>query len=454
MGDGSVDCTILGGGIAGLAAACAAQELGISFVLYEAGPRPGGNAVTLQHGDFRFDAGAHRFHDCIPEVTRKIKSLLGEDLHIVDTPSRIKFNGTFVDFPLSPGNLLSKLSAGQVLKASLDLVRARLRWGRGCRNLEEYAVKTYGKTIARSFLTNYSEKLWGVASRTLSTAAAGKRLSGLTWKTFLLEALQGAGARTAHLDGKFYYPRGGIGRIPEVLAKKCPVGTLQTGVPVKAIHHDNHRIAKITTAGAPVAGVDRVICTLPLCTTLKLLDPPPPERILALSKTLHFRHVVVVALFLDRDVLSRYATTYFPQKDCFFTRVHEPRCRCPEMSPPGTTSLVAEIPCDPNDETWCLPDEELEARVRVGVEQLGWIKAGEIRSAAVHRMHDAYPVPVAGSEDVVREIHAWLGRFSNLTLIGRGSLFAYHHIHDLVHMADQAVEALSSPSGRRMTPSV
>jgi protoporphyrinogen oxidase len=226
---GPVPCTILGGGVAGLALACAARERDIPFTLYEASPRLGGNAATLRRGEFSFDAGAHRFHDRIAHATRKIQGFLGSDLHRVDAPSRIRSNGTFIDFPLSPLNLVSRLPAGRLLQASFDLLRARLRRRRVARNLEEYAVDAYGRTIAGTFLTNYSEKLWGLPCRRLSAAAAGKRMRGLDLKTFLLETIQRSTTRTAHLDGIFYYPRGGIGRITEALAANAPPGRCGSG---------------------------------------------------------------------------------------------------------------------------------------------------------------------------------------------------------------------------------
>lgn len=444
MAGGAAQCTILGGGIAGLAAAGAARERGVSCVLYEAADRLGGNAITLEHDGFRYDSGAHRFHDRLPAVTRHIHSLLGADLHPVDAPSRIHLNGTFVDFPLSPWDLLTKLPVRTVLRSSLDLVAARLRRRRACRNLEDYAVRAYGRTVATTFLTNYSLKLWGLSSDRLSTAAAGKRLRGLGWRTFLLDAFRGAQARATHLDGRFFYPRGGIGRIAEALAGCCAPGTLHTDARVTAIRCRSERIAEIEVdraGGARRTPVEHVICTLPLDTTLALLDPPPPEHLRSLAGALRYRHVVVVALFLDRPGLSPYATTYFPDPAFPFTRVHEPRCRCPEMAPEGRTSLVAEIPCDPDEECWRRSDDEWVARVRAGLERLGWIRATDVREAAVHRMRNAYPVPCVGSEERVREVLGWLDRFTNLTLIGRSARFEYHHIHDLVERARRAVTA-------------
>ena len=40
-----------------------AKKNNISFEIYESSGQVGGNCKTIVDGDFRFDIGAHRFHD-------------------------------------------------------------------------------------------------------------------------------------------------------------------------------------------------------------------------------------------------------------------------------------------------------------------------------------------------------------------------------------------------------
>ena len=72
--------TILGAGIAGLAAGYYAKKAGFPFTILESGNVIGGNCRTIQHNGFSFDTGAHRFHDKDPTQTREIKSLLGDEI--------------------------------------------------------------------------------------------------------------------------------------------------------------------------------------------------------------------------------------------------------------------------------------------------------------------------------------------------------------------------------------
>ena len=213
--------TILGGGTAGLAVGYYARKNRLPFTIYEASNRIGGNCITLKHRDFLFDSGAHRFHNKDVQVTEELKALLGDDFREISVPSQIYYNGRFIDFPLSPLNLLRNLGLYAFAKAGFELVGSKLR---GCErngNFENFALYTYGKTVANSFLLNYSEKLWGLPCNRLSSSISGRRMKGLNLKTFLKEAIFGHAAKTKHLDGSFHYPKMGFGTISEKLGEFC-----------------------------------------------------------------------------------------------------------------------------------------------------------------------------------------------------------------------------------------
>jgi len=95
--------TIAGAGISGLAAAWYATRAGLSCRVLESDNRAGGNALTITGPEgFRYDSGAHRYHDRNQEVTADLKQLMGDLLLRVEAPSQIFFAGRFIDFPLSP----------------------------------------------------------------------------------------------------------------------------------------------------------------------------------------------------------------------------------------------------------------------------------------------------------------------------------------------------------------
>ena len=197
------ELTIIGAGPAGLAAGFYAKRADIPFTLYEANDRVGGNARTLQLGKFRFDTGAHRFHSQDETATRDLLELMGDELMQINVPSQIVFNGRFIDFPLSPLNLIGNFGIGNLMKAGLDYTRAQFSKSVDQDSFESAVIKRYGRTVATSFLLGYTEKLWGVPPSQLSPRVSGKRLRGLNLRTFLIEAFGGSRVKTEHLDGRF-----------------------------------------------------------------------------------------------------------------------------------------------------------------------------------------------------------------------------------------------------------
>ena len=165
--------------------------------------------------------------------------------------------------------------------------------------------------------------------------------------------------------------------------------------------------------------------------TGKKIQQKEPARVLLL---------IVVALFLAKESITDAATVYFPDLAFPFTRACEPRNRSPYMSPPGKTSLLVEIPCQPEDEFWRLPEENLIQLVRSPLIEIGWIKPEEIMGTATARVDYAYPILEMGFEDKVEEINNFLDDFSNLRRSGRNGKFVYAWIHDMMRFGKEIVE--------------
>jgi protoporphyrinogen oxidase len=442
--DSQKDCglVILGGGPAGLAVGHFARKAGLDFQLLEASSRFGGNAVTFVEDGFRFDSGAHRFHDRDHAMTSEVKALLGDELLECDIPSRIYHQGKFVDFPLSPLNLVRALGVRNSLRALGDLLSARFTKRESLESFEHHAVRAYGRDIASRFLLGYSEKLWGLPGSQLCPSISGKRLQGLDLRTFLLETFRGRHAKSAHLDGHFYYPRLGFGMIVEKLAASCGHERLRTGARVTGFQHDGRRIHAVQINGEETIPVTKVISTLPLSLTARLLAPALPASIEDDIARLKFRHVVLVALYLNKSSVTRVGSVYFPDPGFPMTRVYEPRNRSAAMAPAGRTMLAVEIPCHSTDAVWQQDDHEL---VRLTAEKLkacGWYREDELAGGCVKRIPNAYPVLEAGIQAVVGRILDATSQFENLTILGRNGEFRYTHTHDMLRLGHDAVAAL------------
>jgi len=98
--------SIIGGGPAGLGVAFFAKKKKYTYELFEANNIVGGNCITFNYNEFYFDSGAHRLHDKDEKTTELFKSLLNENLKLINIPSQIFRDGKFLDFPISPLNLI------------------------------------------------------------------------------------------------------------------------------------------------------------------------------------------------------------------------------------------------------------------------------------------------------------------------------------------------------------
>ena len=435
--------TVLGAGPAGLATGLYARRRGLSVQLLEAADAVGGNARTLRLGPFRYDTGAHRFHDKNDAVTADVKALLGNNLRRVDAPSQICWRGRRIDFPLAPYDLLRKLPLSLLAQISWEQLSIP-RLSENADHFREMALQSYGPTLANLFLLNYTEKLWGADADRLSPSVAGDRLEGLDLKTFFLEAFGGAKDKARHLDGSFYYPKHGYGQIAEATADALGRERIRTGARITRIAHDGPRIQQVTVNEAESIDVTTVVSTLPLTIVLRLLDPPPPDTIQALAESIRFRHLRLVVLGLDRPRLTPNASLYFPARSIPFTRLYEPKNRSPDMAPDDQTVVVLELPCHPGSADWDRPHAALQTDALDLLKSQNLIEEDDTVVASDH--HDvpfAYPILEVGTRAKVERLQAYLDRFENLHRLGRSADFTYTHVHNLYAQARTLTKQLS-----------
>lgn len=436
----TADIHILGGGPAGLTTGYYAKKQDLNFLIYEAGANVGGNCRTLQIDNFRFDTGAHRFHDKDPVVTVEVKHLLGDDLLRVEAPSEIFYQDKFYRFPLIMSDLVKKLDTKTLLQIGWDKLRTTNR--KQEHNFKELALNKYGKTLAERFLLNYSEKLWGQPTHKLSTAITGNRLKGLDLRNFLRSTVLGTPQNPTHLDGSFYYPKYGIGMIPDKLCEFIGDQRIKYKHRVSRIIHNNGRIERIILNDEIAIDVTAVINTLPLTLSMRILDPSPPPQLCSIADTIKFRNLILSVYCLNRDSFSPNASLYFPSEEFPFTRLYEPKNRSPYMAPEGQTVIVLEIPCFSESEVWQMSDTALHTEVWEALCRVKPLHPDEVIHYQTYKLPFAYPVLEVGFDEKVKYLVDYFQQFENLHLIGRSSLFRYLHLHDLFKMGREVIEQI------------
>ena len=430
---------ILGAGPAGLSIGYYAKKKNIPFIINESSNQVGGNCRTIKNGDFKFDTGAHRFHDKIPTVTQEIKELMGDELLIVKSPSKIYKDGTMIDFPINFSSLLQSLSLGQICDILIENLFKRSSNGSMEKNFKNRAYHTYGKTLSNLFLINYTEKLWGRSADLLQEDVAGDRLKNLDLPSIIKQKILGFN-KYKNLDGSFFYPQNGFGSIFESMANHIGFDKINTGTPVKKIMHEKGKITGLVCGNSKITDPEMVISSLPIDKTIHLMDPVPPNEILLAVNEIGYRNIKICVLFLNTPFFSKNASIYFPDRKLNFTRIYEPKNRSAHMAPMDKTCIVIECPYDSGDRLSSMRKDEFYEMIRNDLLNEKLIKKDQIIDYDIFDMNNAYPILDINIKEKKKRILSYLHTFENMYLIGRNAEFQYLHTHDIISKGRMFIE--------------
>lgn len=398
---------------------------------------PGGLAASFEVGGVRVDHGSHRLHSSIdPVILETLRKLLGDELELRRRNGRIRLAGRWIRFPLRAGDLIRRLPPGFTATALLDTLAAPLR--RPCADTFADVLRAgLGPTMCERFYFPYARKVWGVEPSELASELARRRVSANSPARLLQRVLHGAWDR----QWTFFYPRGGFGRISEVLASAAAAAgaELRYGETVTRIDPNNDGV-RVTTESGAVVEATRVWSSLPV-TVLARLMPGAPEPVLAAANRLQFRAMLLVYLLLDVDRYTPFDAHYLPEPSTPMTRVSEPKNYRSGGDPPDRTVLCAEIPCARGDELWRTSDDALGLMVVDGLRAVGLPEARP-RQVVVRRIAYAYPIYQTGFSSAFDTVDAWASAQPRFLTLGRQGMFAYVNAHHALAMAWAAGDAL------------
>ena len=427
---------ILGGGPAGMSAAYYANKYNMNFKLFEATNTIGGNCRTIKINSFKFDTGAHRFHDKIPKVTAEIKKILGKDLLKVSAPSKIYWNNQFINFPLKIIDILQFADYNTIFKIIKETVFNQFSKPKKYINFKDFAYHSYGKTISELFLINYSEKLWGISTDMLSTDISGGRLKHLTLSNLLKDMIY-KNEDSEHLDGTFYYPRNGYGTIFESMKSITGEHNIKYNTPITKLIHDNYKIKKIISNKETISiNNSKIISTLPLTTIINILDPKPPQEIFDSIQNLSYQSLKLCIIMIDKKRISNNASIYFPNKNIPFTRLYEPKNRSESLAPKNQTAIVIEVPYNKKN----IDDNILKKIIISYLNKKKFFTKDEILDSKIITIPYAYPILIKGLNKKIKLAKNYLMNFKNLNLLGRNAHFKYLHTHDLIFEAENQIK--------------
>ncbi len=441
---------ILGAGPAGIAAAYALAKSGKARVqVIERAPVIGGNSASFKIDDIWCDYGSHRFHPVAdPKVLADVKSILGDDLLLRPRHGRIRLGGRWIHFPLKPLDALLRLPKKFGFSLLADSIFKPLRKkSTGPRTFSTVLYDGLGPTIANNFYFPYVKKLWGVEPEKLAVKLAERRISGTSVSKILFKMLRMLPGMGDETTGKFFYPRKGFGQIGAEMAEAAQAAGAEFSLStdISRIERDGNHVRAVWTKGEDGETrheTTQVLSTIPLTTLVRLMDPPPPQAVLDAAAAIRFRGMILLYLVLETDQFTEYDAHYYPELSIPISRMSEPKNYNASTSPKGLTVLCAELPADPGDKWWSMPDDELGEHFCSWLGDVGLPVTVPVRRCETRRLAYAYPVYDLDYEANFNAVDQWLLSLEGLLVFGRQGLFAHDNTHHAFAMAYGAADCL------------
>jgi oxygen-dependent protoporphyrinogen oxidase len=445
---------VVGGGIAGLAAAHRLVERGTDVVLLEAGERLGGTLATERSGGFTLEVGGD--------------AILTEKPWAVDLCRRIGFadqlvgtregeRKTFVVHrgrvePLPEGFLLlaptdlGALAASRLfswpgkLRMALDLVLPR-----GAPDVDESVASFVRRRLGDEALERVAEPLLGgiytADADRLSLAATMPRFLELERRHRSLILGLRAGSRPNAAGARyslFVAPAAGMGALVDALARRLPEGVVRMRTPVAGLARDGTRW-RVETAGESFA-TDAVVLAAPAAAAARLVASLDPE-LASLLAGIDYASSATVTLGYQADRLPPLGGFGFvvprTERRALLACTYASR-KWPGRAPEGHELVRAFVGGALRPDLLDLDDAALVTAVRRELESLVGIAATPVL-VRVHRHPRAMPQYAVGHLARVAAIERRVAALTGLQLAG--AAYRGVGIPDCVRSGEAAADA-------------
>ncbi len=481
---------IIGAGPAGLTAA---YELlrrtdSVHPVVIEAEPQPGGISRTLNFNGFRLDIGGHRFFSKSDEIMKWWFDMLppsgtpsrqdpeiGTDLPFFPNGpdplteddvflirkrlSRILFERKFYPYPIDLSTQTVKnLGIYRTLKIGLDYLLAAAFPLKPERNLEEFLINRFGKSLYRLFFKDYTAKVWGRQCNEIEASWGAQRIKGLSIKKVLLNAINlnrdskqiSQKDLETSLINYFLYPKYGPGQLWEKVSREVVKRGGEISFSKKVVslfcEGSNLKGALIEDTGTGATTripIDYCISTAPISELVSGMDASLPEKARAIASALPYRDFITVGICLDDANLPNLRDNwiYIQERDVKLGRIQLFRNWSPFLVPRSDVIwLGLEYFANEGDELWSRNSNRMKALAVEELSRLGIIKDPAcVNFAKTVKVKKAYPA-YWGSYTDFHQLRGYLDRIENLFLVGRNGMHRYNNQDHSMLSAMEAVK--------------
>ncbi|MEB3307512.1 MAG: NAD(P)/FAD-dependent oxidoreductase [Cyanobacteriota bacterium] len=436
---------VIGAGPAGLTAAYQLSKTHPDIHVWEADKQyVGGISRTVIYKGYRFDIGGHRFYSKSKEIEDLWTEILPNDMLNCNRLSRIYYQEKFYSYPLDIGEVIENIGKRRVALTLGSYFKAKVFTPSNPDNLEDWVTRKFGGRLYQMFFKSYTEKVWGMPCREISSDWAAQRIKGLSLSKAARNALrpkpmaQSPGDRRGDpiktLITSFRYPRLGPGMLWEAAAAQVQQrgGQILMGSCVNSLElrpDATWRVQFSQSGSVSHRDVDQLICSAPMSWLIAAIQPALPAEALEAAAGLRYRDFLTVALILKPRVT-------FPDNWIY---IHDPGLKVGRIQNFGNWSAAmvpeADKACygmeyftNTDEELWQMEDSRLIELATQELITLRLSEPGDVIDGAVVRQAKAYPVyddDYQQRRDVIRR--TLQEHCPNLHIIGRNGMHQYNN---------------------------
>ena len=300
---------VIGGGVSGLAVARLLKQRGMKTQILEKNDYYGGIARTRDvDGSAYHLIGGHCFNSKFPEVLDFVfeEVMSADRWNKIERKADIYFRKQFVKYPIEFSmKEIFQIDPSMAERFVVDFFKSNDY--AESRNLKEWFVNSFGKSLAEEYFIPYNEKIWGMPLEEMSPEWVRTKLPMPDKNQFLKGLFSEASDSMPH--STFYYPKSNNqNEFIECLSKGLDIIV-------------NYEVLKIRACGDgwmvnDDKYYDHIINTMPLNEILSRLDGVP-ESVSEAARALRYNRITTM-LWKRKPLKSTW--TYFPEPSTPFHR--------------------------------------------------------------------------------------------------------------------------------------
>lgn len=424
---------ILGAGLTGISAAYHLEKKGFhDYLLFEKEAEVGGLCRSVTQDGFTFDYTGHLLHASNPYFKTLIADVVGlEHLNSISRRSAVYSHDTYTRYPYQahlhglPVSVIAECIEGFITRK-----RTRAKQP----SFTAWVEQNFGAGFAKHFFFPYQNKIFAYDLTKISASWTGRFVPS----TSLEQIIQGAIAdsdTSLGYNAQFLYPKqGGIQFWIKKLAASL-TRPIHTRYCVQSI---NLAAKTVTFTNGHTEQYEQLINTIPLDQLLMLIQDRSSTKLQSAASKLLCNSVLSVNLGVGTPLPS-FHWVYYPEKQYPFYRIGFPHNLSDHVTPPGSSSLIAELAHINKPKAWI---ENAHQQTRKHVQALFKIEDSAISTQLNMHIKHAYVIYDFWREKNLASLHARLQQES-LFSVGRYGEWKYSSMQEAVLDGKQIAERLT-----------